>query len=128
MPRAANDSSVTPQPVSGLARPASVYITVSRSGQTRRPHRSKSSAVLTTTERSPGLPPLARAASRPPASFAPPTPPARATVFNGFCPVGSWNQATFLVASPIIQTPHPKPRLLPGSGPVRNHLHPQHSV
>src|SRR5215204_1413778 len=109
MARAAKDSSATPQPVLGLARPASVYITVSRSGQTRRPHRSKSSAVLTTTERSPGLPPLARAASRPAASFAPPTPPARATVFNSFFRVGSWAQAAILVASPIVQTPPPKP-------------------
>src|SRR5918999_1216606 len=75
MSSAANDSSVIPQPASGLAIPARVYITVSRSGQTRKPQRSKSSAVFTTTARSPG----GSTASRPAASFAPPTPPASAS-------------------------------------------------
>src|SRR3712207_4683067 len=77
MPRAANDSSSTPQPVSWLEMPARVYITVSRSGQTRKPQRSKSSAVFTTTARSPD----GSTASRPAASFAPPIPPASASTF-----------------------------------------------
>src|SRR5918997_3485639 len=84
MPRAAKDSSTMPQPVSGLARPASVYITVSMSGQTRKPHRSKSSAVLTMTERSPGE----STAWSPAASFAPPTPPAKAHTLT--VPLPSW--------------------------------------
>src|SRR5918997_1305817 len=54
-------------------------MTVSRSGQMRNPQRSKSSAVFTTTESSPG----ASASSRPAASFAPPTPPARASTLTG---------------------------------------------
>src|SRR3712207_197573 len=78
MPRAPNDSPAMPQPVSGLAIPAKVYITVSRSGQIRRPQRSKSSAVFTTAARFPGE----SVASRPAASFAPPTPPASASTFT----------------------------------------------
>src|SRR5215217_8150221 len=78
MPSAANDSFIMPQPVSGLAIPARVYITVSRSGQMCSPQRSKSSAVFTTTERSPD----GTTASRPAASFAPPTPPASASTFT----------------------------------------------
>src|SRR3989442_4527868 len=62
------------QPNSGFSSPASVYMTVSWSAHTRRPWRSVSSAVFTTTvRRSP------RIAWRPSASFAPPTPPASAT-------------------------------------------------
>src|SRR5918997_1251650 len=85
MSSAAKDSSVIPQPVSMLAIPARVYITVSRSGQMRRPQRSKSSAVFTTTARFPG----GSTTSRPAASFAPPTPPARAQTFKCFFPVRS---------------------------------------
>src|SRR5215218_2493868 len=46
----AKDSFAMPHPVSGLEIPASVYITVSRSGQMCSPQRSKSSAVFTTRE------------------------------------------------------------------------------
>src|SRR3712207_8423340 len=47
-----------------LAIPARVYITVSRSGQMRRPHNSKSSAVFTTTVSSPGRSTSCRPAAR----------------------------------------------------------------
>ena len=43
------DSSARPQPCSWLMPPPSVYITVSRSGQTRRPNRVMSSPVLPIT-------------------------------------------------------------------------------
>ena len=66
-----------PQPVSGLEMPASVYMTVSRSGQMCSPQRSKSSAVFTTTERSP----VGSTSLQSLASFAPPTPPASAQTF-----------------------------------------------
>src|SRR3989304_6237721 len=73
-------SSRTPQPVSALARPASVYITVSRSGDTSSPWSSRSSPVLTTIDRSSAMPPVRSRASearaRPWLSFAPPEPPA----------------------------------------------------
>src|SRR5215218_159990 len=75
--RVSKDSSTIPHPVSGLAMPASVYMTVSRSGQMWSPQRSKSSAVFTTTVRSPG----GSASCRPAASLAPPTPPASAQTF-----------------------------------------------
>src|SRR3954452_12282765 len=74
---ASKDSPATPHPVSGLAMPASVYMTVSRSGQIWNPQRSKSSAVFTTTERFPD----GSTSCKPAASFAPPTPPASATTF-----------------------------------------------
>src|SRR5829696_10352972 len=134
MARAAKDSSATPQPVLGLARPASVYITVSRSGQTRRPHRSKSSAVLTMTARSPGLPFLARAASRPDASFAPPTPPARATTLrflSGGFMRSSWYLGTVSGStnSDCMYKPrYQVPACLQAPNRVRAHLHQQHSV
>ena len=81
--RAAPSASITvqlspcrPQPVSGLATPASVYITVSRSGEMLKPRCSKSSAVLTATvSASDG-----RTFARPSASLAPPTPPASARI------------------------------------------------
>ena len=72
-----HDSPASPHPVSGLARPERVYITVSRSGQMLRPRCSKSSPVLTTMRRSCGE---SSAAWRPAASFAPPTPPASARI------------------------------------------------
>ena len=67
-------SSATPQPVSTLLNPASVYVMVSRSGETCRPWKSSSSPVLTTIASCSGGKMLAR----PNASFAPPTPPAKA--------------------------------------------------
>src|SRR5215216_3594433 len=91
MARTANDSFATPQPVSVLAKPARVYITVSRSEQMRKPQRSKSSAVFTTTERSPGE----STTWSPAASFAPPTPPARAhtlTIFHRRSSVSRFDQ------------------------------------
>src|SRR3954451_7833717 len=67
-----------PQPHSRFSRPASVYITVSWSGEISRPWCSRSSAVLTTIARS-----GPRIAWRPWARRAPPTPPARRTTRPG---------------------------------------------
>ncbi len=75
-------SSARPQPRTGSLKPASVYSTVSRSGETWRPRCSKSSAVLTATASAPAL----STALRPSASFAPPTPPDNArTRFASGC-------------------------------------------
>ncbi|MNW59992.1 hypothetical protein D3C74_379490 [compost metagenome] len=71
-------SPARPQPRTSSASPASVYVTVSRSGLIARPCSSTSSAVLTTTVRS------APASSMPWASFAPPTPPARTVTRASF--------------------------------------------
>src|SRR6266511_1553974 len=72
---AANVSPASPQPVSGFSAPASVYVTVSRSGQTRSPWNQSSSPVFTTTVMSSGAttwtsPRRNRAAPTPPASAA----------------------------------------------------------
>ena len=67
-------SSSMPQPVSGFANPASVYITVSKSGQMRSPRWVKSSPTLTAIIRSSGC----RTIDSPCAIRAPPTPPASA--------------------------------------------------
>src|SRR6187397_432542 len=83
------ESPSMPQPQVRLARPERVYMTVSRSGEMWRPQRVKSSAVLTTTERLPGE----RAIWRPCASFAPPTPPARASTE---CDCGDWGEGAEL--------------------------------
>ena len=69
-------SSARPQPTSRLARPASVYMTVSMSGEIARPRCSKSSPVLTTTSKSSG----GMIRDRPSASLAPPTPPESAMI------------------------------------------------
>src|SRR5687767_3106029 len=58
--------------------PASVYVTVSRSGQTYIPRCTKSSPVLTMTVRRSGP----STAARPSTSFAPPTPPASTRTFG----------------------------------------------
>ena len=63
-----------PSPTRGCRCPASVYITVSWSGEMRRPWRSRSSAVLTMTSRRARDAPAARARA-----CAPPTPPASRT-------------------------------------------------
>ena len=68
-------SSARPQPVSGLAMPASVYRTVSRSGEMLSLRCSKSSPVLHTTVRQSG----GSVRYRPSASLAPPMPPESAT-------------------------------------------------
>ena len=70
-----NVSPARPQPCSGCASPASVYITVSRSGLMATPRCTKSSPVLTTTSRSAG----SSTAASPSTSRAPPTPPDRAS-------------------------------------------------
>ena len=66
-----------PSPPRGIGRPASVYRTLSMSGHTRSPWSSVSSPTLTITLRSPAGQHL----RKPWASFAPPVPPARSTVF-----------------------------------------------
>src|ERR1035437_5574951 len=71
-------SSATPHPVFRFAMPATVYITVSRSGEICSPRCSKSSPVLTMIfSRSGG-----RIWFNPHANFAPPTPPVRATIIG----------------------------------------------
>src|SRR5688572_10418515 len=61
--------------------PPRVYITVSRSGQTRRPNSVMSSPVLPMTVTSVGSPAVAR--SRPRRNRAPPMPPAGTTTRRG---------------------------------------------
>src|SRR3954451_3263357 len=73
-----NVSSSRPQPRSAEMPPPSVYITVSRSGQIRRPHISTSSPVFRMTEMSCPSP------RRPSRKRAPPMPPAR-TVMRTPC-------------------------------------------
>src|SRR5205823_14773531 len=69
-----NVSSATPQPRIASSRPASAYITVSRSGETWRPQISVSSPVLPMMVSSC----WGRAEARPRRSFAAPVPPASA--------------------------------------------------
>src|ERR1700733_13622528 len=64
-----------PQPSFVLSRPASVYMSVSASGEICRPRCSKSSPTLATTSRLSGF----KIRLRPSASFAPPMPPDKAT-------------------------------------------------
>src|SRR6476469_184934 len=73
-----NDSSARPHPCSGCSAPASVYVTVSRSGETARPWKRSSSAVLTTTVTSAG----STTRTRPRRKRAAPTPPASATIMG----------------------------------------------
>ena len=71
-----NVSSARPQPCSSLMPPPSVYITESRSGQTRRPNRVMSSAVLPMTV----IVASGAAASRPRRKRAAPMPPASTVI------------------------------------------------
>src|ERR1700742_3991433 len=70
------DSPARPQPCSSSLPPPSVYITESRSGQTRRPKRVMSSAVLPMTV----IVALGAAASRPRRKRAAPMPPASTVI------------------------------------------------
>src|ERR687886_34050 len=65
-----------PQPTSFRLSPASVYVTVSRSGLTCRPQCSRPSALSPTT----ATPPAGNVRYNPSASFAPPTPPHSAVI------------------------------------------------
>src|SRR5262249_41833456 len=67
-------SSLSPQPRATSRRPASAYVTLSRSGETCRPQIRASSPVLTMMVRSDGR----TSAARPRMSLAAPVPPARA--------------------------------------------------
>ena len=71
-------SSARPHPRPSTDRPVSVYRMLSRSGETRRPRSSRSSATLPTMETFPG----STTAMTPRRNRAPPTPPERTATFT----------------------------------------------
>jgi hypothetical protein len=75
-----NRSSARPQPCPSWIPPPRVYMTVSRSGQTRSPCRVMSSAVFPTTVSSASMPAERTWWRRPRRNRAPPTPPASAVM------------------------------------------------
>src|SRR6185503_14006664 len=82
-------SPVRPQPRSASAAPASVYITLSRSGQIRRPCRVTSSPVLTIAVTWSARPAPVANSRTPCRNRAPPTPPARTVIRTTAEPTGS---------------------------------------
>ena len=111
-----NVSPSRPQPWSSLMPPPSVYITVSRSGQTRRPNSVMSSPVFPMTVISAS----GAARRRPRRKRAAPTPPAstvmRITVKCGRFRRAAWGPASALHEPPAREPGMPQPIVTNGAG------------